>query len=60
MTQPLEIRFASKRPADSQTVDPLARFAHFEKYYPLGDLDPAFPILSAFELSHCLSSINFN
>ena len=33
-------------------VDPVARYAHFEKAYKAGDLDPAFPILTAFELAH--------
>jgi len=33
-------------------VDPVARYMHFEKYYLAGDLDPAFPVLTTFELSH--------
>ena len=35
-------------------VDPVARYAHFAKAYAAGDLDPAFPILTAFELSHTI------
>jgi hypothetical protein len=32
------------------TVDPLARYLHFQRHYLAGDLDPAFEVLTAFEL----------
>ena len=33
------------------TVDPVARYLHYETAYLAGDLDPAFEVLSAFECS---------
>jgi hypothetical protein len=38
----------------SKYIDPVDRYLHYEKYYKAGDLDPAFPILTAFELSHTI------
>jgi hypothetical protein len=53
---PLELRDAANMPNGSKNVDPLARYQHFEKYYLAGDLDPAFPVLSAWELSHTVDT----
>jgi hypothetical protein len=35
--------------SNGSTVDPVARFQHYEKYYLAGDLDPAFEVLTVFE-----------
>jgi hypothetical protein len=40
----------------TKNVDPVARYGHFEKYYQVGDLDPAFPVLTAWELSHTVDA----
>jgi hypothetical protein len=63
LATPLEIRFASSLAGCNVTekspacyVDPVARYAHFAKYYARGDLDPAFPALTAFELSHTVDA----
>jgi hypothetical protein len=37
-------------------VDPIERYAGYVKAYKAGDLDPAFPILTAFELSHTIDA----
>lgn len=42
---PIPIAFLS----NGSTVDPVARYLHFEKYYLAGDLDPAFEVLTVFE-----------
>jgi len=47
---PVAIRFSHAKPA--AIVDPVARYAHFEAAYKAGALDPAFPVLTTFELSH--------
>jgi hypothetical protein len=36
-------------------IDPVGRYLHYEKYYQAGDLDPAFPILTSFELQHTVN-----
>lgn len=41
-------------PNASKVVDPVERYTHFAEHYAAGDLDPAFPILTAFELSHAV------
>jgi len=38
------------------TVDPVERYNQFASHYTAGDLDPAFPILTTFELSHAVDS----
>ena len=45
-------------PADANvtTVDPVARYAHYEAAYRAGDLDPAFEVLTAFEAKHTCNS----
>ena len=42
---PIAIAFST----NGSTVDPLARYAHYEAAYLAGDLDPAFEVLTAFE-----------
>jgi hypothetical protein len=37
-------------------VDPIARYLYYEQAYAAGELDPAFPILTAFELSHTVDA----
>ena len=37
-------------------IDPVARYLHYERAYLAGDLDPAFEVLTAFELRHVTSS----
>lgn len=53
---PIEHRYAKDLPNASQFVDPVARYLHFEKHYLAGDLDPAFPVLTAFEIAHAMDS----
>ena len=43
---PISIQFQS----NGSTVDPVARYLHYERAYLAGDLDPAFEVLTAFEL----------
>jgi len=50
---PIEHRNGSQY-VGSKYIDPVDRYLHFEKYYKAGDLDPGFPILTAFELSHTI------
>jgi hypothetical protein len=54
--EPIGYRYASKMPNGSKTVDPVGRYTHFAEAYAAGDLDPAFPILTAFELAHAVDS----
>ena len=35
-----------------QVIDPVARYLHYERAYLSGDLDPAFEVLTAFEMRH--------
>lgn len=35
-------------------IDPVDRYLHYESYFKAGDLDPAFPILTTFELAHTI------
>ena len=49
-------RYCRDLPANDCYVDPVARYMHFEKHYHAGDLDPAFPVLTAFELFHAVDS----
>lgn len=42
---PIPIAFLS----NGSTVNPVARYLNFEKYYLAGDLDPAFEVLTVFE-----------
>jgi len=53
---PVMHRYCRSLPADDCYVDPVARYMHFEKHYHAGDLDPAFPVLTAFELFHAVDS----
>ena len=45
-------------PADENvtTVDPIARYMHYEAAYKAGELDPAFEVLTAFEAKHTCNS----
>ena len=55
LATPLLQRFGHDLPNGTRTtsyVDPVARYAGLEAAYKAGDLDPAFPILTAFELRH--------
>jgi hypothetical protein len=38
------------------TVDPVARYLHYEKHYLAGDLDPAFEVLTVFECMMMIDS----
>ena len=38
------------------TVDPVARYLHYENAYKAGDLDPAFEVLTVFETKHTCNS----
>lgn len=38
------------------TVDPIARYIHYEKAYLAGDLDPAFEVTTAFEMRHTVNA----
>jgi hypothetical protein len=51
---PIQHRYAKDLPNSSQFVDPVGRYTHFAEAYAAGDLDPAFPILTAFELAHAV------
>ena len=42
------------RSATAGIVDPVVRYMHFETSYKNGLLDPAFPVLTAFELVHTM------
>eukprot|EP00035_Acanthoeca_spectabilis_P034900 m.31467 g.31467 ORF g.31467 m.31467 type:complete len:824 (-) comp6934_c0_seq1:152-2623(-) len=53
---PIGHRYAADLPNNSKTVDPVARYTSFAHAYMNGDLDPAFPILTAFELAHAVDS----
>jgi hypothetical protein len=53
---PIEHRFAQTLPNASQYVDPVARYLHYETHYLAGDLDPAFAVLTGFELAHTMDS----
>ena len=53
---PVMHRYCPDLPANDCYVDPVARYMHFEKHYLAGDLDPAFPVLTAFELFHAVDS----
>lgn len=55
LAEPLQHRFNRNSSAPTY-VDPVARYLHFEKYYKAGDLDPAFPVLTTFELSHTIDA----
>ena len=54
LADPLEHRNGSSY-VGSKYVDPVARYLNFEKSFKAGDLDPAFPILTAFELAHTVN-----
>lgn len=43
-------------PAANGTVDPIARYLHYEKAYLAGDLDPYFEVFTAFEYRNVISS----
>jgi len=49
---PIPVAFIS----NGSTIDPVARYFHYEKYYLLGDLDPAFEVLTIFELMMVVDS----
>eukprot|EP00038_Savillea_parva_P004671 m.140890 g.140890 ORF g.140890 m.140890 type:complete len:848 (-) comp11542_c0_seq6:303-2846(-) len=49
-------RYAATLPNSSKNVDPIGRYSHFVTAYNNGELDPAFPILTAFELAHAVDS----
>jgi hypothetical protein len=49
-------RYCRDLPADDCNVDPVGRYMDFEHHYQNGDLDPAFPVLTAFELFHAVDS----
>lgn len=57
---PQSHRYGSAHPEREQLVDPVARYMHFEKHYLAGDVDPAFPVLTAFELFHAVDSDAYN
>ena len=38
----------------SRYVDPVARYLHYEHAYLAGELDPAFPVLTTFEIAHAM------
>jgi len=38
------------------TIDPVARYMHFETAYLAGDLDPAFEVTTAFEMRHTVNA----
>jgi hypothetical protein len=38
------------------TVDPIARYLHYETAYLAGDLDPAFEVTTAFEMRHTINA----
>jgi len=46
---PIKFRYLIN-PNDT-TIDPIARYLHYEKYYLAGDMDPALEVLTAFECS---------
>lgn len=46
--------------SNGSTVDPVARYLHFERAYLDGDLDPAFEVLSAFECAQVSDSDALN
>jgi hypothetical protein len=45
---------------NGSTVDPVARYLHYERAYLAGDLDPAFEVLTAFECSMVADSDAFD
>jgi hypothetical protein len=56
LAAPMSHRYARDLPNASALVDPVARYQYFERAYKAGELDPAFPVLTAFELSHVIES----
>eukprot|EP00040_Diaphanoeca_grandis_P030591 m.181026 g.181026 ORF g.181026 m.181026 type:complete len:847 (+) comp32047_c0_seq1:104-2644(+) len=56
LAEPLEHRYAKDLPNASEFVDPVARYQQYEEHYLAGDLDPAFAVLTSFELAHTMDS----
>ena len=56
LAMPIKVRGAGNLPNASKVVNPVVRYAHFEKSYQTGELDPAFPVLTAFELVHTMDA----
>ena len=56
LATPVNIRF-QKVPV---AVDPIKRYLHYEEAFKAGALDPAFPILSTFELSMTINADSFD
>lgn len=47
-------------PNGAKTIDPVARYMHYEEAYLAGDLDPAFEATTAFEMRHTLNAVAVN
>lgn len=47
---PVPLRYKDPAAPSVTTVDPVARYLHYERHYLAGDLDPAMEVLTAFEL----------
>eukprot|EP00041_Stephanoeca_diplocostata_P039880 m.1638057 g.1638057 ORF g.1638057 m.1638057 type:complete len:755 (-) comp26715_c0_seq1:263-2527(-) len=56
LAMPMAHRNAKNMPNNSLYVDPVARYLHYEAHYKSGDLDPAFPVLTSFELAHTIDA----
>ena len=52
MTQKITPPWGPTSDPNTTVVDPIARYLHYEVAYLAGDLDPAFEVLTVFEMRH--------
>ena len=53
---PIHQRYADPLDPSTFFIDPVERYLHYETAYKAGDLDPAFEVLTAFEIRHTTNS----